>query len=144
MTSHLGFREQKDLSVNIKLYYISILLFTPVIGALDEEEASSIPEATEERKSISLEAAGESEDAGNRHSRVVVVAVQEPENDEEQTTSTTDEMLELIKDEEIPIPQVKQPSTIMVYLRSFGIGLLSRYYALKGWFVKKWWGETQS
>jgi hypothetical protein len=133
--------------MSIKFYYISILLFAPVIGALDEEEASSIPEATEERKSldrISLEAAGEIEDAGNRHSHELVVAVQEPENDEEQTTSTTDEMLELIKDEEIPIPQVKQPSTIMVYLRSFGIGLLSRYYALKGWFVKKWWGETQS
>ncbi len=53
----------------------------------------------------------------------------------------TEEILHLIEDEEIPVPEVKPPSKLMEFLRTFGIAVLTRYYALKGWVLKTWRGK---
>ena len=58
--------------------------------------------------------------------------------------SNTDELLDLVKNVEIQAPDIKPPSRFMVIIRTFGIAVISRYYALKGWIVKKWSGETPS
>ncbi len=53
-----------------------------------------------------------------------------------------DDLLELVADEDIPVPDIKPPSKLMEWVRIFGLGCATRYYVLKGWIVKKWYGET--
>lgn len=56
-------------------------------------------------------------------------------------SAATDELLDLVKDEELQAPEKKSPSKIMVTIRGLGIALITRYYAFKGWLLKKWIGE---
>ena len=55
-----------------------------------------------------------------------------------------DDLLELVKDEDIPVPDIKPPSKLMEWVRVFGIGCVMKYYAFKGWLSKKWYGETDA
>jgi len=48
-----------------------------------------------------------------------------------------DELLAFLDTHEIPVPEVKAPSTLMIWLRSFGIAFLYKYYALKNWLLGK-------
>ena len=47
------------------------------------------------------------------------------------------ELLKFLDTHEIPVPEVKAPSTLMIWLRSFGIAFLYKYYALKNWLSGK-------
>lgn len=47
------------------------------------------------------------------------------------------EVLEVVKDKDIQTPEIKPPSAFMVWVRSFGIALAYKFYAVREWLIKK-------
>lgn len=61
---------------------------------------------------------------------------------ETEESDTAMEILELIKDNPLEMPEPESPSRIMVFIREYGLALVYSYYDLKAWIIKKVCGEN--
>lgn len=59
-------------------------------------------------------------------------------------TEYVEEVLELCKDCDIPTPEPREPWTIEVWVRTWGIACLYKYFAFKSWVSEKVYGSSES
>ena len=59
------------------------------------------------------------------------------DSDEIVETDNVEQLLETVKDTTIETPDIKPSSTIMIWAKTLGIGLLYKILAVKSWFSKK-------
>lgn len=52
-------------------------------------------------------------------------------------SSNLEEVFAIVKDTEIQTPEITPPSAVMVWVRSFGIAVAYKFYAVRDWVRKK-------
>ncbi len=68
------------------------------------------------------------------------INTQAPVTEDISETSELASIVELSKDDDIPVPEITPPSDFMAWVRSVGISLLYKYYAFKEWL----WGSPKN